>query len=196
MPWVRLKSLWSSSDVQSRHNVAPNQSVPRDVIPAMIPSSPMERVSQIPKRYIPPRSLYRGSADLRSTLPPWKDIVAAAELYLLYCDCQPLPLFNRDSFIVTLETRDPEVLLSMLALASRFSEDPNIRANLAEIAKGYVESARALVNRRLSDGPIELSTLQTLCLLSLVDFTSQSYRILLESRAKTQLQTATHDAQV
>lgn len=106
-------------------------------------------------------------------LPPWDDIVASAELYLLYCDCQPLALFDRDSFIRTLESRDPEVLLSMLALASRFSDDPNVRANLTEIVKSYVEAARGLVIRRLSDGPIELSTLQSLCLLSLVDFTSK-----------------------
>ena len=74
-------------------------------------------------------------------------------------------------------------MLSMLALALRFSEDPNVRVNLTEITRGYVESARALVTRRLSDGPIELSTLQVLCLLSLIDFTSQSYQMLLESRA-------------
>jgi hypothetical protein len=138
----------------------------------MIASSPLERISQVPRRYIP----FRGSlcnTDSRSTLPPWQDIVAAAELYLLYCDCQPLPLFNRDSFISSLETRDPEVLLSMLALASRFSDDTDIRSNLTETVKGYAEAARALVIRRLSDGPIELSTLQSLCLLSLVDFTSQ-----------------------
>lgn len=61
----------------------------------------------------------------------------------------------------------------MLALTSRFLDDGNVRANLTDIAKGYVEAARALVNQRLSDGPIELSTLQSLCLLSLVDFTSK-----------------------
>lgn len=107
-----------------------------------------------------------------NTLPPWEDIVAAAELYLLYCDCQPLPLFDRDSFINTLENRDPEVLLCLLALTSRFSDDVSIRSNLFEVVKGYIKAARALVIRRLSDGPIELSTLQSLCLMSLVEFTS------------------------
>ena len=99
-------------------------------------------------------------------------------MYLLYCDCQPLPLFDRESFISTLETRDPEVLLSLLALASRFSNtNNNAHTNLSEIVNGYVETARSLVMRRLSDGPIELSTLQSLCLLSLIEFTSKSARV-------------------
>jgi hypothetical protein len=112
------------------------------------------------------------SADLKSTLPPWDIIVTIAELYLLYCDCQPLPLFERDSFMASLETRDPEVLLSLLALASRFSDDPRIQASLTNNVKGYTDAAKALVNRRVTEGPVEISTLQTLCLLSLLHFTS------------------------
>jgi hypothetical protein len=143
-------------------------------MPPTISPSPIERRSQVSRRHVLSSVLFRNRADFASTttLPPWEEIVAAAELYLLYCDCQPLPLFDRDSFTSTLESRDPEVLLSILALASRFSDDPNVRSNLTEIVKDYVEAARALVIRRLSDGPIELSTLQSLCLLSLVDFTS------------------------
>ncbi|KAJ5164622.1 uncharacterized protein N7500_006452 [Penicillium coprophilum] len=45
------------------------------------------------------------------TLPPWEEIIPTAELYLLYCDSQPLPLFFRDSFISSLQTREAELLL-------------------------------------------------------------------------------------
>ena len=153
-----------------RQSVAPKQAVPRDAIPPLITSPPLEIGTQISRRCVTLLAFAQYCADLPSALPPWDDILAAAELYLLYCDCQPLPLFDRDSFIRTLESRHPEVLLSMLALTSRFSEHAQTRAT--EVVTGHVEAARTLVMQRLSDGPVELSTLQSLCLLSLIDFTS------------------------
>lgn len=97
-----------------------------------------------------------------------------AELYLLYCDSQPLPLFHRESFLRTLEGRDPEIIYAMMALSIRFAEDLYQDTNeLLKLVNGYAEVARSLVMKRISEGPLELSTLQCLCLLSLVDFTSK-----------------------
>ncbi|KAJ5322823.1 hypothetical protein N7452_011112 [Penicillium brevicompactum] len=42
----------------------------------------------------------------------------------------------------------------------------------AGLVNSYAEIARGLVMKRVSEGPVELSTLQCLCLLSLVDFTN------------------------
>lgn len=107
-------------------------------------------------------------------LPIWEKVVAIAELYLLYCDCQPLPLFHRGSFISSLERRDPEIIYAMLALSIRFDEESSQdNESLADLVNGYAEAARTLVIRRVLEGPVELSTLQCLCLLSLVDFTSR-----------------------
>lgn len=98
---------------------------------------------------------------------------SVGKLYLLYCDCQPLPLFNRASLIRTLRSRDPEVIYAMIALTIRFSnEDFPDDVDSSHLANKYAEMARTLVMRRVSEGPVELSTLQCLCLLSLVDFTS------------------------
>lgn len=105
-------------------------------------------------------------------LPPWEEIIPVAELYLLYCDSQPLPLFSRDSFLSGLQTREPELLFSILALAFRFSYACHSRADSTSLINGYAEVARGLVMKRVSEGPVELSTLQCLCILSLVDFTS------------------------
>ncbi|RLL98765.1 hypothetical protein CFD26_103276 [Aspergillus turcosus] len=106
-------------------------------------------------------------------LPTWEKVLAVAELYLLYCESQPLPLFHRDSFISSLSTRDPEILYAILALSLRFSdEDCQGLNDLATLVSGYTEVARGLVMRRVSEGPVELSTLQCLCLLSLIDFTN------------------------
>ncbi|GAB1192365.1 hypothetical protein APSETT444_001556 [Aspergillus pseudonomiae] len=79
----------------------------------------------------------------------------------------------RDSFLSSLGNRDPEVIYAILALSARFAEDQYRDSNdLAARTSGYTEVARSLVMRRVSEGSVELSTLQCLCLLSLVDFTN------------------------
>lgn len=60
----------------------------------------------------------------------------------------------------------------MMALALRFSDSQDKTVDVMEAINTYAEVARGLVMKRVSDGPVELSTLQCLCLLSLVDFTS------------------------
>lgn len=110
-------------------------------------------------------------------LPPWEETFPIAKLYLEFCESQPLPLFHRPTFIPSLQTRDVEIIYAVLALALRFSdshEDANLQI---ELVNGYAEVARGLVMKRVSEGPVELSTLQCLCLLSLVDFTSMKHHI-------------------
>ncbi|KAJ5105228.1 hypothetical protein NUU61_002575 [Penicillium alfredii] len=109
-----------------------------------------------------------------AVLPPWEEIVPIAELYLLYCDSQPLPLFHRGTFLATLQMREPEIIYAMLALSLRFSDAYTDINELIELVNGYAEVARGLVMKRIAEGPVELSTLQCLCLLSLVDFTNGS----------------------
>ena len=107
-----------------------------------------------------------------SKLPPYEAVISIAKTYLLYCDCQPLPVFCRNRFVETINERDPEVIFSILALAIRFSDDDIFRDNQSELITGYVEAAQSIISARIFGGRIELSTLQSLCLLSLVDFTS------------------------
>ncbi|OGE51462.1 hypothetical protein PENARI_c013G07522 [Penicillium arizonense] len=120
--------------------------------------------------HIPSETLSRPSSSI--TLPPWEEILPIAELYLQYCESQPLPLFHRDSFLRTLQTRDSEIIFAMLALASRFSCSHPNRTEPTSLVNGYAEVSRGLIMKRVSEGPVELSTLQCLCLLSLVDFTN------------------------
>lgn len=107
-------------------------------------------------------------------LPTWDKVLSIAELYLLYCESQPLPLFCRVNFLSTLGSRDLEVIYAMVALSIRFSEPSFGSADgLVDMVNSYAEVARGLVTKRVWEGPVELSTLQSLCLLSLVDFTSK-----------------------
>ncbi|KAJ5549821.1 hypothetical protein N7535_002237 [Penicillium sp. DV-2018c] len=117
---------------------------------------------------VPPTTLSMTGSSV--SLPPWEEIIPIAELYLLYCESQPLPLFHRGGFLSSLQTRDPELLFAILALASRFSFDHRTSTDVSALVTSYAEVARSFVMKRVSEGPVELPTLQCLCILSLVDF--------------------------
>ena len=109
-------------------------------------------------------------------LPPWDAVKAYAHLYLKHCNYQPLPLFS-ESLMNSLPSRDPELLLAILALASRF-ETINYavhNAPLPDTFEVYATPAKEMVMRRVAHGPVELSTIQTLCLLSLAEFNSRCF---------------------
>lgn len=108
-----------------------------------------------------------------SELPPLDRILEVGDLYLMYCDCQPLPLFDPLSFKRTLHSRDPEVLYCILSLATRFSKDHHLEEDGASQETNFAHLARTLAMRRITEGRIELSTLQTLCMLTLIDQTRE-----------------------
>jgi hypothetical protein len=105
----------------------------------------------------------------------WDTTLYIAERYLMYCDCQPLPLFHTGTFMQSLRTRDPEIIHSILALATRFVDNAFTRGieDPDQISRDLAEKARNTIMKRVSNGPVELSTLQCLCLLSLIDFSSR-----------------------
>lgn len=123
-------------------------------------------------------SLPNWESHAEATLPPWEKVLEIAQAFLVYCDCQPLPLFHRQTFLATLGHRDPEIVYAILALAIRFcSSDVSNDADgntfsLHVLVPSYVEAARERVIKRVLSGPVEISTLQALCLLSMVDYTS------------------------
>ena len=93
------------------------------------------------------------------------------ELYLIYCNSQPLPLFPSGISPAALEKRDPELVAAMEALGIRFRgngiKDSQIEAQIKHIS----QKACHMVMVRLASGTVELSTIQTLCLLSMLEFT-------------------------
>ena len=134
--------------------------------------------------------------NLQSIMPSWDIVTAVAELYLLHCDCQPLPLFHRRTFIGTLATRDSEVLFAMLALAIRFLDDARVCERPLDLIAGYAEVSRNVVMRKVVEGSVELSTLQSLCLLTLVDFSSTQQPQFIPLEYLTRTQTEIHAGQV
>lgn len=128
-----------------------------------------------PHRYDSHLAARQEQANDESNLPSWQAMHNIAQTYLTYCDSQPLPLFHRKSFQQTIRTRDQELLLAILALTLRFTDEVAVRGlSKHEQVAGYVEGCRKIVSGKVFEGSVELSTIQCLCLLSLVDFTSTS----------------------
>jgi hypothetical protein len=86
-----------------------------------------------------------------------------------------LPLFYPDGFVDSLEGRDPELILAIHAISLRFGRSPagsDLRPYIGDCAR----RAHSLVMERVGRGSVELSTLQTLCLLAMFDFTCATPR--------------------
>ncbi|KAF2709368.1 hypothetical protein K504DRAFT_431849 [Pleomassaria siparia CBS 279.74] len=175
----RPRSSGTSPSGQDRHVEDRLRIVEAQLADILRTQGSSSRSTPYPAAESPAQSLFHHPASppvYDARLPPWEVIVDAAGVYLQYCDCQPLPLFHRASFIQTLEHRDPEVLLSLLALTSRFTGSPNSPPNHAKPVREYVDTARGIISKKVFDGTIELSTIQALCLLALVDFTEGNTR--------------------
>jgi len=93
-----------------------------------------------------------------------------AELYLQFCHCQPLPLFDSKHFIATINAREVELRLCVAALALRFRVPDMSELGQQAQHVQWLRLARQLVMKHIIDGTVELSTLQSLCLLSLSEF--------------------------
>ncbi|KAE8361097.1 hypothetical protein BDV27DRAFT_167208 [Aspergillus caelatus] len=112
-----------------------------------------------------------GYSSSRQTMTPvtvqMDSILRAAQLYISFCNYQPLPLFDPEDFVETIATRDPELILAIQAISLRFEREVEVgEAHILE----YARNARSLVMDRINSGDLELSTLQTLCLLAMFEF--------------------------
>jgi hypothetical protein len=98
-------------------------------------------------------------------------VLSASRLFLTYCNCQPLPLFHHETFFASLDARDIELQDAIQALAMRFSDGGTTDPNTEQRIRSRTESCRKRVMDRIANGTVELSTLQSLCLLSLIEHT-------------------------
>src|SRR6478752_3898346 len=101
-----------------------------------------------------------------------QELLRAGQLYQTWCHNQPVRMFRQEDFLDTLKHRDTELQLAVKMLTYRFppgqiSADKNAALCLLSA------SCRKLVTDRIYDGKIRLSTLQTLCLLSMISFSGE-----------------------
>ena len=97
-------------------------------------------------------------------------LVMVAEIYIRYCDSQPLPLFEPATFADTFPDRDPQLICAVVALASRFCTEAQMRSlEHHGHAPSYHTAYLSVLDLMASDR-IELSTLQTMCIIVLLDW--------------------------
>lgn len=102
-------------------------------------------------------------------MPP-KDIVdESITLYFRYCHKQPLWLFDQ-SDLTRLEGCRDEVIFGILSLALRYSENPSLEGQIDQMSRQYAENARNLIMLRISQGTVNISTMQSLCLIALAQY--------------------------
>lgn len=72
-----------------------------------------------------------------------------------------------------LGSRDPELTLAMEALGLRFQGRGIRDSQIESEIQSKTKRARQTVMMRLDDGTVELSTIQTFCLLSMLEYTGE-----------------------
>ncbi|KAJ5358265.1 C6 transcription factor [Penicillium brevicompactum] len=102
-------------------------------------------------------------------LPPWSEVISFGQIYLDFVESQPFPMFESDSFISSLEGRSSELMYALVAVAVHFSREPMSLEVKKQRSEGYSDTAHALAFARVSGNRVELSTIQTLLLLSHLD---------------------------
>lgn len=151
-----------------------------DTRPALfcpLPLSPAKDADSNPSSCSPPvRSNDRyttSSAFVDARLPEIskQELTSIAETYWTFCESQPLPLFcgNETSFVASFQSREISVIHSVMATVNRFRLDKEYSQRSAELVAESTSVAYRLVLDRIASCNVELSTLQTMCLVVLLD---------------------------
>lgn len=107
--------------------------------------------------------------DDSSLRPSQADVAVGVGLYFKYCHRQPIWCFEREE--VSDHSAIPEELAcSILALTCRFHE----KRNQLQL---YRESAKTLIMLRIANGTVELTTIESLCLLSYSSFIDGNFQL-------------------
>ena len=94
--------------------------------------------------------------------PGRSDMDIGIDLYFKFCHRQPIWCLERED-IDDLASIPDELACSILALTSRFSEK-------REHLRLYGNIAKTLVMLRIANGTVDLSTIESLCILSYSSF--------------------------
>jgi hypothetical protein len=100
--------------------------------------------------------------ELTNLRPDDNDMAVGIALYFKYCHRQPIWCFERDE-VGEFAAMPEELACSILALTSRFSQK---RDHL----QLYGNNAKTLVMLRIANGTVDLTTIESLCLLSYSSF--------------------------
>ena len=91
-------------------------------------------------------------------------------LYFKYCHRQPIWCFEREE-LGDYGSIPEELASSILALTSRFSEKRE-----RDHVQLYGNNAKTLIMLRIANGTVDLTTIESLCLLSYSSFMGMRFR--------------------
>ncbi|RDW82934.1 hypothetical protein BP5796_04425 [Coleophoma crateriformis] len=98
------------------------------------------------------------------------------KLYIQYCDCQPLSLFDTNHLCQYFKSYSLAIQYLVLATALRFSKDPVIQEKQQPLAQELLDRARRLVFEDIVNDNVELSTLQALSLHAYLDISTGNFQ--------------------
>lgn len=107
-------------------------------------------------------------------MPPREALVDAIDSYYQCCHMQPLWLFDRQE-LFSIQERREDTLFSLLALSVCHSRHRFFRGRSDELSQTYAQAAREHIMRRVAEGQVSLSTIQSLCMLALANLQGQFY---------------------
>ncbi|EED22146.1 C6 transcription factor, putative [Talaromyces stipitatus ATCC 10500] len=156
----------SASQSNSDHTYTSDQPETR---PDLLPSSHPQHI--LPRNQ-ESQSMEVSSSSESEPLPPRNVILEIVELYFRFCHRQPLWLFEREE-LSSPEDIAEELVFSLLALTVRFSTTTYFASRShQQLAQRYGEVARGLTMFRIAQGAVQMSTIQSLCLLAFANFTT------------------------
>lgn len=122
---------------------------------------------------VPPLTvMLNGGADSEQVRRLRKDeIKELGETYLMFCANQPLPLFPMENFLESLFDRDDSTLSAIIANALRYSRGV-ASDTVGQGDRALRDSAHLLAMKQIGQGKVDISTLQTLCLIVFYDHSS------------------------
>lgn len=113
------------------------------------------------------------------TMPPKEVVMEGMALYFQFCHKQPLWLFDPEDFPIVEKCRS-EVIFGILSLALRYSDNIFVEGRKDQICRKYAEAAASYSMLRIAQGSVDLSTMQSLCLIALAEYISEiSFRKLM-----------------
>jgi hypothetical protein len=94
--------------------------------------------------------------------PSDADMATGLDLYFKFCHRQPIWCFERDQ-VSDFNAIPEELACSILALTSRFADKP-------DHLQLYGNNSKTLIMLRIANGTVDLTTMESLCLLSYSSF--------------------------
>jgi len=102
-------------------------------------------------------------------MPPKHIITEGIALYFQYCHKQPLWLFDPEDLAVPENCRS-EVIFGILSLSLLYSDSLAREGRTDQMCRQYAEAARSYAMLRITQGKVNLSTLQSFCLIAMAEY--------------------------